>query len=1469
VSRRRPIRVKAPRRLRSRRNPGLSRLEKDLLALEERIKDLNEQLQAARQAKNKPEKKRLTAERDPLLFDRHKLREKVAAQKKRQPRLDQAKAAGLAPMFSTNKKAYDALKAGGLRFLSEPSRNAQLLGIEKGEVVRSAVVSKDTPLEWFFVRVYGMTPPPGVELENHRAGNTIYEFFRAPPEGAKVRATGPLLPSCADATNLDLYVLPINPGFAKRYVMSVLVWMSDLPEVSAIIEKAATQIEAITALVGGVVVDGIPLHIPPEYARKLLLLNLDEGDENLVRRHEGQRNPESPKWRKFRKDHAAKDQDRMGELPPRFGFYEEVLAPIGWTEAIQAAFGAAFQDCPNVQGYNCRQYSSGTIKILPGSKSSVGAVLQRGNKHWDNFTTAIRKQCGDSAGPGARGAPSLSGLLVAWEGAQGAWRGKKVYPTFYRAMPKVTRSLTGGVPVAIVITGPRGQTEGYRISGNNPTVEPVRNMIALGEALLWGNPARVAREACFLLPPIVLKGMGLTKTEITGTKDYERLLALSPLSPMTHFRALAAKMDFPDQASLARAQELLVTPPRFFQSTPRAEWISFFGEIPQVQAWPGVYYNIVKWGFKQGIDRTAISGWMEDHDQHLHHYREIGDGAEITMAGAEFGSQRRTIESFTVDRPGGREQLRVHHLTPCAWAEVDFSQNLLDGTPGAGMVIPTRLVIFRRSRGGAVIPQLVYDLQEIREDHIEAWVDKPKKYVAPLRAKVMLINTALAIDEAKKVEDTGENPIMSPGAIRALLRAKALPLGSEQWFLALPRSESAAMLETLEQIPGRKGEEPLVRVKREVVWDDSYSPFYGSPALIPRVARDLLRVGVSTVGVPHLVPVPPDAAQPAIPARSEKARGTPARPASPPWTSQAAPYLFLSLPVRMKGGDGKWHTRMMRPGEDPVPNGYLNAYLRAFKFSPRSETQKGAVQAVVEGAEIEGKREKRGRPTEATRVATKRGFKGSGFYWLAAEVVKDLRLGRLTTTPTDQEVLYAAMRPAWPLIVQRMNEGLEDDEKLSPAMPFPFRAGQPGDPQLEREALAALEALMDPEDGELEVLFTEDDLIHPARYGLTGEDAETMGDFFHPDVQGVVHGIKNPRRRRRGRRPRRSRGRSRDNPWSRDERDRVAAWAARDEELGDVSFSRPKTNEEMFSAVEEVYPRAASQRALRTQDRLDALAVSEQDLFGSFRPGAVDPERDKTLRQAILSGALKLTEEDQAYLARHADLSLVEGKRILDERRRSKRRASMVTPSGALCKMYRNAARLKGYSPMLPVARPGTAWILVGPPVKEDGLTRVMAFRNGGYVDCDMLVPANQPLSFFLGKAIQGMVMWLAEKQIRTIRMAGGVHLGLIGSAQTRQLWRPGDHLDVQAMLKKAYSGEVTTHLVAADEAGRPDAHVLARDRAQVDFKNYAARQKKVAPPSSYPQYRRTKEAAVGDAAATGLSAPTLDLSDLSALEDE
>ena len=81
-----------------------------------------------------------------------------------------------------------------------------------------------------------------------------------------------------------------------------------------------------------------------------------------------------------------------------------------------------------------------------------------------------------------------------------------------------------------------------------------------------------------------------------------------------------------------------------------------------------------------------------------------------------------------------------------------------------------------------------------------------------------------------------------------------------------------------------------------------------------------------------------------------------------------------------------------------------------------------------------------------------------------------------------------------------------------------------------------------------------------------------------------------------------------------------------------------------------------------------------------------------------------------------------------------------------------------------------------------------MSFRNGAHIDCDMIVTPSRSLGFIIAKAIEGMILWLAEKpqRMKPDRLKA-IYFGYVGSKGYRAIWRPGWPLDPHALLEEAY----------------------------------------------------------------------------------
>ena len=110
-----------------------------------------------------------------------------------------------------------------------------------------------------------------------------------------------------------------------------------------------------------------------------------------------------------------------------------------------------------------------------------------------------------------------------------------------------------------------------------------------------------------------------------------------------------------------------------------------------------------------------------------------------------------------------------------------------------------------------------------------------------------------------------------------------------------------------------------------------------------------------------------------------------------------------------------------------------------------------------------------------------------------------------------------------------------------------------------------------------------------------------------------------------------------------------------------------------------------------------------------------------------------------------------------------------------------------------PLLQPNTCWILVAPPSGAHA-SRVMSFRNGDHIDCDMEVRGPRQLTFLVAKAIEGMLLWLAEKESRSMRIST-INIAQVGTRAYRTLWSRDARspMNVTTLLNNAYTSPTLT----------------------------------------------------------------------------
>ena len=235
----------------------------------------------------------------------------------------------------------------------------------------------------------------------------------------------------------------------------------------------------------------------------------------------------------------------------------------------------------------------------------------------------------------------------------------------------------------------------------------------------------------------------------------------------------------------------------------------------------------------------------------------------------------------------------------------------------------------------------------------------------------------------------------------------------------------------------------------------------------------------------------------------------------------------------------------------------------------------------------------------------------------------------------------------------------------------------------------------------------------------------------------------------------------------------------------------PSSDEAFSQSIADLFPKSGGRRQFHPEERWKAL--SRHDAAFQVAGRREVGERDVLDRLAEGKEALE-DAQVRERIATESGLSAQEISKIQELRFRDKLRGNIVSASGAFCRLYRNVPRLSAYAPPIDVLEPGTCWIGIGPgvpgPSAPGSRARVMSFRNGAHVDCDMLVSQDRSLVYNIAKAIEGTVLWLAENKSRIERIRSVV-LYQVGVPVVRELWTNrgpiGFTLAPKEMLARAY----------------------------------------------------------------------------------
>ena len=273
-----------------------------------------------------------------------------------------------------------------------------------------------------------------------------------------------------------------------------------------------------------------------------------------------------------------------------------------------------------------------------------------------------------------------------------------------------------------------------------------------------------------------------------------------------------------------------------------------------------------------------------------------------------------------------------------------------------------------------------------------------------------------------------------------------------------------------------------------------------------------------------------------------------------------------------------------------------------------------------------------------------------------------------------------------------------------------------------------------------------------------------------------------------------------------------------DEQDGDYDY--PSSSQEYRpDTVGALFPREGKLKQPDTWDPEARIPEALNEYAFVTRVGTPEAPEDPKLGTQPLSSADSID-----YLVNAMGLSLDEAKRVLAEMKRSAegRRSrtgqrTAMQPSSAMCKLYRS--RKLPYEPLSGIVEKAgnkSAVVLMG-PVNKDGVPleprpRVMSWRRGVHMDCDIVADNPKLLFAALSRALQSALFWVAEKPGR--KKSNKIYVGTVGQQGLYNVWSPGEPLTLQQIaenLKKAKSGGFSVTVSSCTQRRRRIRQRLAR----------------------------------------------------------
>lgn len=1234
---------------------------------------------------------------------------------------------------------------------------------------------------------------------------------------AELRKLSPqVLAGCGedgDRPTLNVYMLP--QVRVMWYVAWNLLFLASSGDVHRVIEKAGSQSKAIGAL-KKFKYKGIFLELPADQAKRLYFLSRSVAC--------GAGNPLP--WALERTAHnkivpvmVAPDPD-SGEVEalPDFGIIQRLFGKVGTEGAIKASFFNSPQSPPSLQHMLFRY---------------ALAAVPTGDKRDDiNHPEPIYREI-----TGAPGSASIALIVGRLDDpyAMGLKRaGRRVQP--WRVFFPIAQALIDLPSAVSDIIGPDGK------AGVHASV-----CLHLPDQQYVGNANRAkevtevrAVESYFQSP------RAQSPTKVHALKSYfipvMRVKLSLPQEGSTAFGRPRSGRFSDVQAN--RIHKLLADNNTISEYAQTDESYFTAGEdealsLPQVLSWAALY---TQWVMKfVNLDKLGLHEMLDDNNMLYPQYLYTARAADLASAGSMFFPQSRTSEQLGMDAKIVRKRLSAEHIPAFQEVTVEFMQDLQDQEESstAGALVPVSAMSVPFIDKGQPTPRGSIFFRYAAVTRFNQAKDENKNLMPVITTKVKLIRLPHVRKQIEILKREGRLPDIDEALnvfnVKAFLHKNAFKL-DDDYFLLIPRAWATVLNDvTVTDVTPSGTLSPAVRAREEKLW----APFQNHKRYILDIIARLMRLRVATVFVQGAAPF-----KQLVAVEDGDNFNTPWTSLRLPYLLAKLP-----TPVICKHGKAETENeQLLGPNEEPhrdapvcMRPGPADSVVRMAKYATilkdsfsygrtsdivkagRALAAAGLASVGTRGARLvdqKGALVRESRSVDPTRVITSKGFSKVGFYALVMDtyVASQLDPTRLTAQLKEDPTyvkLNMVVRRLWPLIQRYlMDKGFSESEYSSPPTIKKDQGIQEG--TAVHTVLVLVQDMMQnfsrygfssPE----EVINYGNTLVHPrmtpANYSKpvtrTFEYIDDEGDevseevvFAAPDLDDdfsdMIYSIENPRSSRRKRYRERK---AAQNPLKDDELANVQNYFDNKRILPErIQFTRPESNEQLREAISAVFPERNEQgrrppgTLLKRKDRLGSFG--QHDIVGTGLEPSVDAANPPMAYGKIERGdTFEASGEDLKFLESVADLNFQDIAEIVQYRAGRAPKEQVVSASGSLCMLYRNTTRLQSYRPLALIEddnAKSTYWIIVGVDTSRPKGFRIMTFRNGSYVDCDMLLDAATPAEIGIGRAIRTAVLWLAERKVRPLNLSGGIKLGVVGKGHYWQLWSQGQKIDGRDMVNNA-----------------------------------------------------------------------------------